>query len=101
MLNHEAAPERVDIDDWFKEVTLFKRSPSAGGDSKHFGAFDQAPACITECGIFRPFFCVALLAIGVAITLPYNAAPTNHRVVFWAYLELQNGRPLFNTKSII
>ena len=45
-LNHEAAPERSDIDDWFKEVTLFKRSPSAGGDSKHFGESEDSPAFV-------------------------------------------------------
>jgi hypothetical protein len=39
LLNHEAAPESSDIFDWFKEVTLFKRSPSAGGNKRHFVAY--------------------------------------------------------------
>jgi hypothetical protein len=45
-LNHEAAPETCEIGDWFKEVTLFKRSPSAGGDSTNFVAYTNGKSAV-------------------------------------------------------
>ena len=45
-LNHEAAPETCEIGDWFKECTLFKRSPSAGGDSRNFVAYTNGKSAV-------------------------------------------------------
>lgn len=45
-LNHEAAPETCEIGDWFKEVTLFKRSPSVGGDSRNFVAYTNGKSAV-------------------------------------------------------
>ena len=45
-MNHEAAPESAVIADWFKEVTLFKRNPSAGGDKRHFVAYTNGKSAV-------------------------------------------------------
>ena len=45
-LNHEAAPETSTVDDWFKECTLFKRSPSSGGNSRHFVAYTNGKSAV-------------------------------------------------------
>ena len=45
-LNHEAAPETCDVADWFKEITLFKRNPSVGGDKRHFVAYTNGKSAV-------------------------------------------------------
>ncbi len=37
-LNHEAAPETDTVDDWFREVKLFKINPACGGQEPFVGA---------------------------------------------------------------
>eukprot|EP01052_Picozoa_sp_SAG31_P008036 SAG31_NODE_396_length_16264_cov_17.206496_6_plen_229_part_00 len=40
------APQTADVTDWFKEVTLFKRNPSAGGDRRHFVAYTNGKSAV-------------------------------------------------------
>jgi len=44
-LNHEAAPEKAQVTDWFKEVTLFKANPACGG-KQVFVAYNNGKAAV-------------------------------------------------------
>lgn len=44
-LNHEAAPESDAVDDWFTEVTLFKKNPACGGQTP-FVAYSNGKSAV-------------------------------------------------------